>query len=146
MAVAAFWPLPGEPDIVPLLHRLHEAGHRVLLPQTPPRGTALSFHGWHPGVEMVAGRFGTVHPAGPAVAPELILVPYLAFDRSGARLGYGGGYYDRTLAAFPAAARAGLGFAGLEVLEVPTEAHDQRLPVIVTERGVIGSWPKDLTI
>lgn len=136
-AIAAVWPLPGEPDLRPLLAALHAGGHRVLLPQTPPRGQALVFRRWAPGVRMVAERFGTVYPDGPVDVPELILVPLLAFDQAGRRLGYGGGYYDRTLAALPDTPRLGFGFAALEVHEVPADAHDALLGLVVTENGVI---------
>jgi 5-formyltetrahydrofolate cyclo-ligase len=71
------------------------------------------------------------------LTPDFLLVPLLAFDRTGARLGYGGGYYDRTLAALPLAGRLGLAYAAQEVAEVPVGPHDVRLPAIATELGVI---------
>ena len=110
--VAGFWPLPGEIDLRPLLHALVERGNPVCLPQTPPRGQALVFRQWAPGATLAPGRFGTTHPDGPVAVPDIVLVPLLAFDRSGARLGYGGGYYDRTLAALPDAVAIGLRFRG----------------------------------
>jgi 5-formyltetrahydrofolate cyclo-ligase len=140
--VAGFWPLPGEIDVRPLLYRLAGAGCHLALPVTPPRGSPLSFRRWAPGAALVQGRFGTrhpppKHPVGEAVAPNWFLVPLLAFDRAGGRLGYGGGYYDRTLPLFPQAPRIGIGFAAQEMLSVPTDAHDVRLARVATERGII---------
>ena len=134
--VAGFWPLPGEIDIRTLLLGLHASGHRLALPQTPARGVALSFHGWAPGDRLVPGRFGTMHPDSPAVTPGALLVPLLAFDAGGGRLGYGGGYYDRTLAALPGVPAIGCAFSVQMVDRVPTGPHDIHLAAIVTERGV----------
>ncbi|GBQ83054.1 5-formyltetrahydrofolate cyclo-ligase [Gluconobacter albidus NBRC 3250] len=93
---------------------------------------------------MIAGRFGTSHPEGEIEVPDLVLVPFLAFDRFGYRLGYGGGYYDRTLAALDVPA-IGFGFAGQQVDSVPTGPYDVPLKTIVTERGIIrADLPKPL--
>jgi 5-formyltetrahydrofolate cyclo-ligase len=135
--IAGFWPLPGEIDLRPLLHALHALGRVVVLPVTPPRGRPLTFRVWAPGAPMAQGRFGTMHPDGPEAAPGLLLVPLLAFDRAGRRLGYGGGYYDRTLAALPGAVAVGCGFAALELDAVPAGPYDARLDMVATERGVI---------
>ncbi len=132
--VAGFWPLPGEIDTRPLLQALAARGNPVCLPQTPPRGQPLRFHAWQPGAPLLPGRFGTVGPDGPALVPEVVLVPLLAFDRTGARLGYGGGYYDRTLAALPGRPAIGCAFAAQEVSRVPVEPTDRRLQAIATER------------
>ncbi|MBB2202665.1 5-formyltetrahydrofolate cyclo-ligase [Gluconacetobacter tumulisoli] len=136
-AVAAVWPLPGEIDLRALCARLHGHGYRVLLPETPPRGHPLRFRLWQPGGRMVPGRFGTAHPDGPAGRPDFVFVPLLAFDRRGFRLGYGGGYYDRTLAGLGPVPATGYGLAAQEVPEVPTGRHDIPLPVVVTERETI---------
>jgi 5-formyltetrahydrofolate cyclo-ligase len=135
--VAGTWPLPGEIDLRPLLRVLHGEGHPIALPETTPRGQALIFRRWTPETRMLDGRFGTQHPDGPPIAPDLVLVPLLAFDRRGGRLGYGGGYYDRTLAGLPRARRVGFAFAAQEVEQVPMEPHDRVLEAIVTERGVL---------
>lgn len=103
--IAGFWPMGDEIDLRPLLHALHARGHRLALPETPKRGEALIFRHWHPDATMIAGRFGTSHPDGPPVSPDFFLVPLLAFDRRGNRLGYGAGYYDRALAAHQTAYR-----------------------------------------
>jgi len=135
--VSGFWPMGPEIDIRTLLEALHGRGHRVVLPETPPRGNPLIFRLWHPGMAMVAERFGTLRPTGEVLAPDWLLVPLLAFDRAGRRLGYGGGYYDRTLAALPGAVAIGVGWAAQEVDEVPADALDARLDAVATERGVL---------
>jgi 5-formyltetrahydrofolate cyclo-ligase len=131
--VAGFWPLPGEIDVRPLLAALHEAGHRLCLPQTPARGRPLSFHRWQPGDRLHAGRFGTHAPDSLPVEPTLLLVPLLAFDRRGRRLGYGAGYYDRTLSALPGVRSIGCAFAAQEIPAVPAGPHDVPLGAIATE-------------
>lgn len=136
-AVSAFWPMPGEIDTRPLLDALHARGHAVLLPRTPPRGQPLRFHRWRPGCEMRRERFGTLCPDGEESTPDVLFVPLLAFDRRGFRLGYGGGYYDRTLSGLPNAIAIGCAFAAQEVEHVPVDAHDIPLHAVATERGVI---------
>ncbi|NSL93808.1 5-formyltetrahydrofolate cyclo-ligase [Acetobacter syzygii] len=135
--VACVWPLPHEVDLRPLCHKLAEWGIQVTLPQTPPRGTPLVFRQWHPGSTMLAGRFGTHYPDGPVMEPDLVLVPLLGFDRAGHRLGYGGGYYDRTLAALPHATSIGYAPSTQEVGHLPCGPYDQPLSCIVTEKEVI---------
>ena len=136
--VGGFWPMGEEIDTRPLLEALHVRGHRIALPVTPPRGQPLIFRPWSPGTEMAPGVFGTRHPAaGEAVAPDWLIVPLLAFDRRGARLGYGGGYYDRTLAGLPHSVAVGVAYAAQEVPEVPIGPEDVLLHAIATERGLI---------
>jgi len=135
--VSGFWPFGPEIDLRPLLFTLHLMGHPIALPATPPRGQALTFHRWWPGAPMIAERFGTSRPDGSAIRPDMLLVPLLAFDRAGHRLGYGGGYYDRALAALPAAVAIGCAFAEQEVDVVPIGPYDRALAAIVTDRGLI---------
>ncbi|PLL12587.1 5-formyltetrahydrofolate cyclo-ligase [Tabrizicola sp. TH137] len=103
-------------------------------------GQALRFREWSPGCAMVAGEFGALIPAeGAWVEPEVVIVPLVAFDARGYRLGYGGGFYDRTLARLRArhtVLAVGFAFAAQEVPEVPIDDFDQRLDVIVTEAGI----------
>jgi len=135
--VSGFWPMPGEIDPRPLLVALHARGHTVLLPHTPPRGNPLIFRQWHPGDPMVHERFGTLRPTGAVGVPDVLFIPLVAFDRAGRRLGYGGGYYDRTLAGLPDAIAIGCAFAAQELAEVPEADYDARLDAIATEQGVI---------
>lgn len=135
--VAAVWPLPEEIDLRPLCFLLHRAGYDIVLPETPPRGEGLVFRSWTPQSRLRSGRFGTKYPVGAQREPDLILVPLLAFDRCGGRLGYGGGYYDRTLSVRPHVITIGYALSQQEHAEVPMDKYDQRLSYIVTEREII---------
>jgi 5-formyltetrahydrofolate cyclo-ligase len=137
--VAGFWPMGPEIDIRPLLLALHARGHRIALPVTPKRGNPLRFRQWQPGDTLARGPLGTSQPEPSAreLTPDWLLVPLLAFDRAGRRLGYGGGYYDRTLDALPGATAIGTAYACQEVDEVPAGVDDAPLAAIATERGLI---------
>ncbi|MGC1408607.1 MAG: 5-formyltetrahydrofolate cyclo-ligase [Acetobacteraceae bacterium] len=135
--VSGFWPMGQELDIRPLLLVLHERGHPIVLPETPKRGNPLIFRLWHPGAVMVPERFGTSRPDGAVTVPDFLLVPLLAFDQRGYRVGYGAGYYDRTLAGLPGRSRLGVAYAAQELDEVPAGPYDERLDAVATERGVI---------
>ena len=141
-AVSAYWPMGSELDPRPLLHRLDADGQICLLPVVVGRGQPLLFRRWRPGSRLLEAGFKVMTP-GPEAAegvPSLVLCPLLAFDRRGYRLGYGGGYYDRTLRRLRRAGAVtaiGIGFAAQEVPEVPTDATDQRLDGILTEAGPI---------
>ena len=111
--LAAYWPMAGEPDVRPALTRWHEAGWRLALPQVNGRAAPLRFARWVPGRPLVAGPLGTREPAdGPECLPDVLVIPCLGYDEAGYRLGYGGGYYDRTLAAL---ALAGQRFVAIGV-------------------------------
>ena len=135
--IGGFFPMRGEINILPLLQALHARGHHVALPETPPPGSGLIFRTWTPSARMLQGRYKTQHPDGLTVLPDFLLVPLLAFNLRGHRLGYGGGYYDRTLAGLPGAFRLGCAFAAQQVAQVPVEATDLRLQAIATETGII---------
>ncbi len=139
--IAGFWPLAGEIDIRPLLLALAGRGHPVVLPVTPARRNPLSFQRWRPGDMLIRERFGTVRPTGEPMAPDLLLVPLLAFDGEGRRLGYGGGFYDRTLAGLPGRTAIGCAFAAQRVDCVAADVHDVPLQAVATERGLM--LPKD---
>ncbi len=130
--IAGYWPVRGEIDPRPLLQAL---GRPVALPVTGARGTVLDFRLWRPGDRMAPGPFGIPEPTGPTAEPDVLLVPLLAFDARGNRLGYGGGYYDRTIAATGALA-IGAAHAAQEVAAVPVGPDDRRLAGILTETGL----------
>ncbi len=138
--LAAYWPIRDEIDPRAALEALHGLGHRCCLPVVTGPGAPLLFRAWRPGDALATAPFGTRVPrdAAPEVVPEVLLVPLLAFDARGYRLGYGGGYYDRTLAALraanPATLALGLAYAAQEIDAVPHGAMDARLDWIVTER------------
>lgn len=142
--VAGYWPMAGEIDICPLLQRLSTLGYRLALPMVVAKGQPLVFRAWHPTLVPEAGLHGTRHPPTGAgrVAPNVVLVPLLAFDQAGFRLGFGGGYYDRTLTRLRRlrkgrVAAVGIAFAGQEVPWVPRQACDAALDLVWCERGVI---------
>jgi 5-formyltetrahydrofolate cyclo-ligase len=140
--VAGYWPMGDEIDPRPLMRRLAESGCRLVLPVVAAPGQALDFLAWRDGDPLVPGPFGTRHPVAAAapLIPTVLLVPLLAFDRCGYRLGYGGGYYDRTLDSLGGRSQLrsiGLAYAAQEVALVPHDRHDQRLDAVATEIGVI---------
>lgn len=140
--VSGFLPIDSEIDTMPLLRKLSAAGHTIALPVVIERGAALVFRRWSEGDALESGPLGTRHPAAraPVVVPDVLLVPLLAFDRRGYRLGYGGGFYDRTLSALRrtrAVLAVGVGYSEQEVPAVPHGPQDERLDWIVTDRAIM---------
>lgn len=138
-SVAGYWPTGEEADIRTLLVALADRGHAVGLPRVVRREEPLVFHAWKPGDAMVEGHWGILEPpvSGPAIRPRVVIVPLLAFDWRGHRLGYGAGYYDRTLAAYRAEGEVvavGAAFEAQMVDRLPAAAHDEPLDWILTER------------
>lgn len=138
--VAAYWPLRDELDPRPAMVALLGLGHRLCLPVVVGAGRPLVFRAWTPDAPLEAAGFGTRVPLADAGerTPSVLLVPLVAFDRAGYRLGYGGGFYDRTLAGLRAAGPVlaiGLGYAAQGIERLPREATDERLDWIVTEAG-----------
>jgi len=137
--VAGYWPMRQEVDVLPLMAAIAEAGCDLALPVTPPVGQALSFRKYKKNDVLIKGLFGTTEPEGHQefVLPDLLLVPLLAFTPAGKRLGYGGGYYDRTLAKLRAEGdvfACGVAYAGQEVPDLPTDEHDEPLDGVLTEQ------------
>ena len=140
--VAGYWPFATEIDPRPLMLALAGRGHALVLPVTGRRGEALVFRRFRFGDRLDEGRFGTRHPGEGAevLTPEFLLVPVVAFDATGVRIGHGAGYYDVTLAALRArgpAAALGCGYAAQRAERLPVAPHDQRLDAIATEHGVL---------
>jgi 5-formyltetrahydrofolate cyclo-ligase len=135
--VAGYWPISDEADPRALMAALAARGHTLALPRIDAKDAALSFRRWNEGDGLIDNHHAIPEPRADAdvVIPDIVLVPLLAFDASGHRLGYGGGYYDRTLAALPARA-IGVAYAGQEVEALAHEAHDRRLDGVITEKGV----------
>ena len=135
------WPVHNEPDLRPLIDAWRAAGAPgfcALLPVVVAAGAPLAFRAWTPHSQLVADRYGIPTPTdGDFLTPQALLMPLNAFDAAGYRLGYGGGFFDRTLAALePAPLAIGVGFELARVDSVVPEAHDVRLDAIVTEAGV----------
>ena len=135
--LAGYMPMRTEIDPLPAM-----AAHQgpVGVPVILEKAAPLRFREWSPGCPMIEGAFKALIPEeGTWVEPEVLIVPMLAWDRRGYRLGYGGGFYDRTLEGLRARGKVlavGFAFAAQEVDEVPTDQFDQRLDAVVTEKGV----------
>mgnify|MGYP001945340047 CR=1 FL=1 len=136
--VAGYAAMRGELDPAALLKAAHDGGAQTCLPCIDQPAAPLIFRAYVPGEALIAGRHRTREPAPerPLCAPDLVLVPLLAADLAGHRLGYGGGYYDRTLAGLDAVA-VGLCFEGQVLDRVPREAHDRRLDFVLTPGRLI---------
>ena len=137
--VAAFWPMPGELDTRPLFEALAALGVVTALPRVIGKGAPLAFHRFRPGNALLEAGMRVFEPLpiAPLVRPTIVVVPMVAFDAQGYRLGYGGGFYDRTLADLgPEVVAIGLAFEVQRASDLPHVATDVRLSTIVTETGV----------
>lgn len=143
--VAIYKALGAEIDPRPLGEVLRKLGWQTALPAVETEDAPLMFRQWAPGEPLAKDLtdLAAPLPSAPEVRPDLVIVPLLAFDRAGGRLGQGGGFYDRTLEALRQAGAAppfvGFAYAGQEVAHVPAEPHDQRLDGILTEAGYIAA-------
>jgi 5-formyltetrahydrofolate cyclo-ligase len=147
--IGAYWPIKGEFDPLPALHRWKEDGElqsdpqrkRIGLPVVDKETKTLSFHAWYPGCPMEEDAYGIPKPKGTEVlVPTLLFVPCVGYAAGGYRLGYGGGFYDRTLAALePKPMTVGLGFGTGFLDEFEPEPHDVPLDAILNDHGVV--WP-----
>lgn len=149
VVIGAYWPIKGEFDPLPTLHRWKEDGElldkpqprRIGLPVVDKASKTLTFHAWYPGCPMEEDAYGIPKPKDTeTITPTLLFVPCVGYAAGGYRLGYGGGFYDRTLAALqPRPFTVGLGFGPGFVEDFTSEAHDQPLDAILNDYGVV--WP-----
>ena len=137
--LSIYWPFRGEPDLRPLLADLRANDVIVALPVVVEKGKPLQFREWKEGDQLLRGVWNIPYPAkGKLVQPEVALAPVVGFDRAAYRLGYGGGFFDRTLAALGDSVRAlGIGYSQAEVPTVYPQPHDIPMSAIITESGVI---------
>lgn len=138
--VSGFSPMKSEISPLPLMRRLAAAGAGLALPVIVGRGQPLTMRAWSFGAPLVAGVWGIREPTADAaeVFPDILIVPLLAFDGRGRRLGYGGGYYDRTigrLRTMKTVTAIGLAFAVQKIDEVPVSPRDEHLDLVLTEGG-----------
>ncbi|WBL32147.1 5-formyltetrahydrofolate cyclo-ligase [Sinirhodobacter sp. HNIBRBA609] len=139
LVFSGYWPIKGEPDLRPLMAELHMAGVTVALPLVETRSAPLTFRRWTPETRMARGVWNipVPPPEAPAVTPHIALAPLVGWTSDGYRLGYGGGYFDRTLAALrPKPFVIGIGFAAAQLATIFPQPHDIPLDLILTEKGV----------
>ncbi|MDR2636919.1 MAG: 5-formyltetrahydrofolate cyclo-ligase [Zoogloeaceae bacterium] len=136
-SIAFCWPVRNEPDIRAAIHAWREAGASAALPVVLAPGKPLVFRRWTPQTALLPDRHGIPCPADtPEVVPDVLIIPLNAFDAAGYRLGYGGGFFDRTLAVLePRPLVIGAGFELGRVADIHPEAHDQPLDWLFTEKG-----------
>ena len=138
---SAYWPIKGEPNLRPLMAELHISGVTVALPVVEVKAAPLVFRRWTPEAQLVRGDWNipVPPPEADALIPDITLAPLMGWDGDGYRLGYGGGYFDRTLAAqFPRPFTIGIGFQSARLATIYPQPHDIPLDVILTEAGVQG--------
>jgi 5-formyltetrahydrofolate cyclo-ligase len=138
VVVSGYWPLRGEPDMRPWLVSLLDAGLICALPVVPEKGAPLRFRAWRPGCAMEKGFWGIPVPtAAEPVTPDILLAPVVGFDPENYRLGYGGGYFDRTLERMREQGLSyhaiGVGYALARVDTIHPQAHDIALDTIMTD-------------
>jgi 5-formyltetrahydrofolate cyclo-ligase len=137
--VSFYWPFRGEPDLRPLMQTVVEGGGRCALPVVVEKKAPLVFRLWKPGERLAAGIWNIPIPAdGADVLPDIVVAPVVGFDSAGYRLGYGGGYFDRTLASLPHHPLAiGVGYNAAAVSTIYPLPHDVPMGAIVTEREIL---------
>ncbi len=137
--IAGYWRIRDELDCQPILVRLMDGAQKVVLPVVAASDAPLDLRVWEADQPLYEAGFGTLAPSdlAPRAEPDLVLMPLLGFDASGTRLGYGGGYYDRTLAHISKKPLlVGLAFATQELAHIPRDTHDIPLDAVITEEGV----------
>ena len=136
-----YWPIKGEPDLRPLMARLHRKGVTIALPLVETKAVPLVFRQWTPETKMVRGDWNIPVPSADAnqVTPDIALAPLVGWDGEHYRLGYGGGYFDRTLAVLDSALfKIGIGYATARLPTIYPQPHDIAMDLILTEDGVVG--------
>ncbi|MFN0263097.1 5-formyltetrahydrofolate cyclo-ligase [Tepidamorphus sp. 3E244] len=136
--ISFYWPLKGEPDLRPLMAHVIASGGACALPVVVERNTPLHFHSWAPGESLEKGFWNIPVPRDVhEVQPDIVLAPVVGFDAGCFRLGYGGGYFDRTLASLTERPRVvGVGYAAARIETIYPLPHDIALDVVVTENGI----------
>jgi len=137
--ISAYWPFRAEPDLRPLLRRVRDEGARVALPIVVAKGQPLIFREWLPGSKLARGVWNIPYPEdGPEVVPDVSIAPVVGFDAGCYRLGYGGGFFDRTLASLPQRPRCfGVGYESQRIATIHPQVHDIPMVAVVTEQGVV---------
>lgn len=133
--VSSYWPFRGEPDLRNWAIKVIERGGRIALPVVLRKSEPLEFRVWQPGDPLERGVWNILVPSrGPAVLPDVVIAPVVGFDTANYRLGHGGGYFDRTLAAMPRMPlRIGIGFATAKIATIYPQPHDIPMDTIVTD-------------
>lgn len=139
LVISAYWPFKGEPDLKPMLKRLRERGAIIALPVVIAKAQPLIFRAWNSGDKLARGVWNIPFPAnGPEVEPDVAMAPVVGFDRACFRLGYGGGFFDRTMAALPKIPRFyGVGYSQQEVPTIFPQDHDIAMHAVVTDADVV---------
>jgi 5-formyltetrahydrofolate cyclo-ligase len=140
--VSGFFPMKSEINPLPLLRKLAHCGAQLALPVVAGRGHPLTMRAWNPGDDLASGQWGIREPKpeASAVDPDILIVPLACFDRAGHRIGYGAGYYDRTirhLRDLKKVTAIGIAFAAQEIKRVPATDRDEALDLVLTENEVI---------
>lgn len=140
LIISAYWPLRGEPNLHPFLKAVHAQGGGCALPIVVARGAPLIFRAWSPGDPLERGVWNIPIPKeqAPAVVPDVVIAPVIGFDRACFRLGFGGGFYDRTLAAIPKRPRVfGVGYRLAAIPTIFPQWHDIPMDKVITEDGPV---------
>ncbi|WP_281857205.1 5-formyltetrahydrofolate cyclo-ligase [Litoreibacter halocynthiae] len=144
LILSMYWPIKGEPDLRPLMIKLHNAGVIIALPLVETKAAPLVFRLWTPETKMVRGDWNIPVPPADAeqLTPDISLAPLVGWDNKGYRLGYGGGYFDRTLAALARSPfKIGVGYTSAKLATIYPQPHDIAMDLIVTEDEILTITP-----